>query len=291
MRTDHDVDGAVADSLHHLVLFLGGEEARQHLDPHGIVREPLAERLAVLTREQRGRNEDRDLLSVEDGLRRGAQGDLGLAVADVAADQSVHRNRPFHVGLGLDDRLGLVGRLLVGERLFDLVLERRVGPEHVTDGREPAPVEHDELARDVAHRLAHLGPRLVPVGAAHLRELRFLAAGVLADEPDVFGVDVDAVAALELDDEAVAGDAEHLLRLHAVITADAVHAVHDVVADGQAFVVVETLARAARPAVHAAPTGEVRFGDERDLLRRQHRAAIERRDHDVDPRAHATPRP
>ena len=151
----------------------------------------------------------------------------------------------LHVGLGLDDRLGLVGRLLVGERLLDLVLERRVGPEHVPDGREPAAVQHDELARDVAHGLAHLGPGLVPVGAAHLRELRFLTARVLADEPDVLGVDVDAVAALELDDEPVARDAEHLLRLHAVVAADTVHAVHDEVADGQAFVVIETLARAA----------------------------------------------
>ena len=220
----------------------------------------------MLAREQRGRHEDRDLLAVEHRLGRGAQRDLGLAVADVAADQPVHRHRPFHVGLGLDDRLGLVGRLLVGERLFDLVLERRVGPERVTDGREPAPVQHDELARDVAHRLAHLGPRLVPVGAAHLRQLRFLAAGVLADEPDVLGVDVDAVAALELDDEAVARDAEHLLRLHAVVATDAVHAVHDEVADGQAFVVVETLARAARAAVHAPAAGEVGFGDERDAV-------------------------
>ena len=96
--------------------------------------------------------------------------------------------------------------------------------------REPAAVQHDELARDVAHGLAHAGARLVPVGAAHLRELRFLAAGVLADEADVLGVDVDAVAALELDDETVARDAEHLLGLHAEVPADAVHAVHDEVA-------------------------------------------------------------
>ena len=158
------------------------------------------------------------------------------------------------------------------------------GPNAWPDGREPAAVQHDELARDVAHRLAHARPRLVPVGAAHLRELRFLAAGVLADEADVLGVDVDAVAALELDDEPVARDAEHLLRLHAVVATDAVHAVHDEVADGQAFVVVETLARAARPAVHAPATGEVGLGDERELLRGQHRAAVERRDDDVDAR-------
>ena len=106
-------------------------------------------------------------------------------------------------------------------------LERSVGGERVAGRREATAVEHDELARDVAHCLAHAGPRLLPVGAAHLRELRFLAAGVLADEADVFGVDVDAVAALELDDEPVARDAEHLARLHAEVPTDAVHAVHD----------------------------------------------------------------
>ena len=90
--------------------------------------------------------------------------------------------------------------------------------------------------------LAHAGARLLPVGAAHLRELRRLAAGVLADEPDVLGVDVDAVAALELDDEPVARDAEHLARLHAEVAADAVHAVHDEVALRETFVVVDTAA-------------------------------------------------
>ena len=138
VRADHDVDGAVAHALHDLVLLLRGEEPREHLDAHGIVREALAERLAVLAREQRGRHEDRDLLAVEHRLGRGAQRDLGLAVADVAADEPVHRDRPLHVGLGLDDRLRLVGRLLVGERLLDLVLERRVGRERVARRREPA---------------------------------------------------------------------------------------------------------------------------------------------------------
>ena len=75
--------------------------------------------------------------------------------------------------------------------------------------------------------------RLLPVGAAHLRQPRLLAAGVLADEADVLGVDVDAVATLELDDEPVARDAEHLARLHAEVAADAVHAVHDEVAGGR----------------------------------------------------------
>src|SRR6202030_1050274 len=125
---------------------------------------------------------------------------------------------------GLDDRLRLVGRLLVGKGFLDLVLEGRVRTEHVAHGREPAPVQHDELARDVAHGLAHARAGLVPVGATHLRELRFLSPRVPADETNILGVDVDAIAALELDDEPVASDAEHLLRLHAVVPTDAVYA-------------------------------------------------------------------
>ena len=68
MRRDDDVDRAVGQPLDDVVLFLGGEEPAEHLDAHGIVREALAERLPVLAREQRGRDEDRDLLAVEHRL-------------------------------------------------------------------------------------------------------------------------------------------------------------------------------------------------------------------------------
>ena len=145
------------DALDDLVLLLGREEPRQHLDAHRVVREALAERLAVLAREQRRRHEHRDLRAVEHRLGRGAQRDLGLAVADVAADEPVHRDRPLHVGLRLGDRLQLVGRLLVRERVLDLLLERAVGRERVAGRREPPAVEDDELGRDVAHRLAARG--------------------------------------------------------------------------------------------------------------------------------------
>ena len=110
---------------------------------------------------------------------------------------------------------------------------------------------------------------------------RLFSAGVLADEPDVFGVDIDAVAALEFDDEPVARDAEHLARLHAEVPADAVHAMHDEVARGEALVVVLPAPRTARRAVDAPATGEVRFRDECEVRAGQYRAAIERGDHDV----------
>ena len=158
VRADHDVD--LARSRRRATTAFcsfGGEEARQHLDPHRVVREALAERLAVLVGEQRGRHEHRDLLAVLHRLERGAHRDLGLAVADVAAHQAVHRDRPLHVGLHVVDRLQLVGRLLERERLLDLVLPRRVGREGVAGRGEPLPVEHDELLGDLAHRAAHPG--------------------------------------------------------------------------------------------------------------------------------------
>jgi hypothetical protein len=49
------------------------------------------------------------------GLERGPQRDLGLAVADVADDQPVHRADELHVGLDLGRGSRLVDRLLVRE--------------------------------------------------------------------------------------------------------------------------------------------------------------------------------
>ena len=67
------------------------------------------------------------LLAVLTRLERGAYGDLGLAVADVAADQPVHRHDLLHVALDVLDRGQLVGRLDEGERVLELALPGRVG--------------------------------------------------------------------------------------------------------------------------------------------------------------------
>ena len=63
----------------------------------GKPRKRSAKVLAVLPRQQRRRHHDRDLLAVERDRERGAQRHLGLAEADVAADQPVHRPAAFEV--------------------------------------------------------------------------------------------------------------------------------------------------------------------------------------------------
>ena len=140
----------------------------------GVGRHALDERVEVLLGENGGRDEHGDLLAVHDGFERGAHRDLGLAVADVAADQAVHRPPAFHVPLGVEDRLVLVGGFLVGERGLELVLPGRVLRKRVpAEGLAPG-VGFEERRGQVAHgvlgRQLFAGPPLaaerVQVGPA-----------------------------------------------------------------------------------------------------------------------------
>ena len=99
-----------------------GLEAVEHLDRDGEIGEPLAERPPVLDGQHRRRHEHRHLLAGLDGLERRPHRQLGLAVADVAAQEPVHGDGLLHVGLDLADGADLVRRLLVRERLLELHL-------------------------------------------------------------------------------------------------------------------------------------------------------------------------
>src|SRR5207245_1786583 len=154
VRADDDVDVAALDSLDGLLLLRGQAEARQHLDFHRERGEPLAERLVVLLRKDRRRNDDGDLLAVHDRLEGSAARELRLPVADGADDEAgdlvdaVGREPPGAVGeredevfaLHADDLLRLEpleardARVLVHDVVAWLqVLEERA------DGHAPAP--------------------------------------------------------------------------------------------------------------------------------------------------------
>ena len=121
VRADDDVDACRRASARSTSrCCAGGLEARQHLDAHRIALAAPAEGVEVLLGEHRGRHQHRHLPPVHDGQERGAQRDLGLAVADVAADQPVHRLAALHVGEHVVDRLLLVGRLLEREGRLEL---------------------------------------------------------------------------------------------------------------------------------------------------------------------------
>ena len=109
-------------------------QARDHLDLERELGEALPEGAEVLLGEDRRRHQHHHLLALDRRLVGGAQRDLGLAVADVAADQPVHRALGLHVGLDRLDRVELVGGLAVGERALELELPLAVGRERVARG-------------------------------------------------------------------------------------------------------------------------------------------------------------
>ena len=80
-----------ASALLGLALLGRADHARQLADAHRQAGEALREILVMLARQQRRRHDDRRLLAVDRGGEGGAQRDLGLAEADVAADQPIHR--------------------------------------------------------------------------------------------------------------------------------------------------------------------------------------------------------
>ena len=166
VRADHDVDGAVGQAGDDLPGLLVGLEPREPLEHDREAAHPLGEGREVLGHQQRRRHQHRDLLALLHRLERRAHRDLGLAVADVAADQPVHRHGAPHVGLDLVDGAELVGGLVEREGVLELALPGAVGAEGVALGGLPGGVQLDQLGGDLADRLAGPALALGPVGAA-----------------------------------------------------------------------------------------------------------------------------
>ena len=166
MGADHDIHRAVRQPRLRGADLGRGAEAAQDLDAHRVAEEALHRGLVVLLGQDRGRDQDRRLQAVQHALHHGAEGDLGLAVAHVAAEQAVHRGGRFHVPLDLLDAAELVPGLRVAEGVLELRLPGAVRREGVARTALALGVEPDQLARHLLRR--GLGPGLGagPVAAA-----------------------------------------------------------------------------------------------------------------------------
>ena len=116
MGTDDDVARAGRQPLERTGVGRAGLEPGDGLDSYRRSVESRGEGLEVLLCEDRRRREDGRLLAVQRRYVRRPHGDLGLAVARVAADQPVHRLARREVVLHGLDGGELVWSLLVGER-------------------------------------------------------------------------------------------------------------------------------------------------------------------------------
>ena len=169
---------AVGQTVDHGAGFGGVGEPGQALDPDREAGHPLGEGLQMLVGQQRGGHQHRDLLAVLDRLERRPDRDLGLAVADVAADHPVHRHRFLHIRLDLGDRGELVDGFGEAERVLHFGLPRGVRPERVSRAGLPLGVQRHQLAGDLPDRLAGLGLGVGPVAAAEPAQRRRLTADV-----------------------------------------------------------------------------------------------------------------
>ncbi len=115
----------------------------------------------MLAREQGGRATSATCMPGHRRDEGGAQRDLGLAEADVAADQPVHRLARREVAEHVLDRAVLVVGLLVGEAVDEL-RDRLVSGSAIDAGAGGAQRGGlDQLAGDLADPLLH--PRLAPL--------------------------------------------------------------------------------------------------------------------------------
>ena len=168
---DQDVDLAGGGRSQKLLLLLGAAEPAEHLDRDRVTGHPLAEGVQMLLGQDRGRDQHGHLPAVLRRLEGGPDRHLGLAEADVAADQPVHRARPLHVGLGLGDGPDLVGGGDEGEGGLEFLLPGRVGPEGVARLGLAARLDLEEFSREVEGRHLRSPPRLFPAAGADLAQL------------------------------------------------------------------------------------------------------------------------
>jgi hypothetical protein len=149
-----------------------------------------------------------------DGKRR-ADGDLGLAEADVAAHQAIHRTRRLQVFLHRLDRSLLVRRLPEGKLRFQ-PLEIFVAQVVRDAGRLlPLRIKREQLAGELADRFPRACLEIVPGLATELRERGrgVVGADVAGHLAELLVRNIEPVVAAEAEEEIVARDARDLLRL------------------------------------------------------------------------------
>ena len=120
----------------------------------------------MLFREQRGRREDRHLLAIGDCHVGRTQGDFGLAEADIAADEAVHRPARAHVFDHGGNRGRLIRCFLEAEAFGKGVVVTLLKAEGMALARGAAGVEVEQLGGGVAHLNGGAALGLFPLAAA-----------------------------------------------------------------------------------------------------------------------------
>ncbi len=223
----------------------------------------------MLAREQRRRHHHRDLLARHHRDERRAQRHFGLAEADIAADQPVHRAAARQIRRHRLDTGQLVIRFLIGEEGDEFVisalglLQRRRLLQLAFGG------DLDQAVGDIANAL--LEPRLarLPRRAAETVEIGVGIVGTVAGQQfDILDRQEQLVAALILDFKAIMRGTRRRDRLKPEKPSDAVIRMDDQIAGAERGRLAEHVAALARlTAAHQAVAENILLADDGEIGR------------------------
>jgi hypothetical protein len=228
---DDDVELTLLEAPQRLAVLRSGAEAREHVDAHGIALEARAKRLEMLRRQDGRGDEHGHLLPGQHGQERSAHRHLGLAEADVAAHQPIHRPRAAEVGDDLLDGALLARGFLKGEARRELLVEPVGGFVRRAVVRLARGIDFHQVVRHGEDGLLGLRLDALPRRAAELveRGRRTIGTDVALHHVDAIDGHVEAIAAQVLEVQEVPLGPRHLHVLQAAVCADAVVDVHHVV--------------------------------------------------------------
>src|SRR5262249_39962861 len=204
MGADDDVDRGFGNPLLHFGELAWGDEPRRLREGNRMAAQPVAEGLEMLARQERGGHHDGDLLAVHRRDEGGAQRDFGLAEADIAADEPVHRPAGSEIGQHSGDRRVLILGLLVWKAGGELVINAGLDGTPRRLAHWPLGGDLDQFTGDLADAFFH--PRLarLPGGTAKPVELGAGLFGAVArQEFDILDRQEQLVAAGIMDFETI----------------------------------------------------------------------------------------
>ena len=208
---DHDVDLALGEPSLHGFDLLAPDKARGLRQAKRQALEALQEGRIVLARQQSRRHHHGHLLAVHRRDESGSQRHFGLAEADIAANEPVHRAALLQVFERRLDGGELVLRLLIGEARTEFVIEpfgRRQDLARFEFARRRS---LDQVLGDLADTLLELRLLRLPGAAAQTVELGALFVGPVArQELDILDGQEQTVVARIHDEEAVMRCCLHL---------------------------------------------------------------------------------
>ena len=120
----------------------------------------------MLLGKYRGRHEEDDLIALLHDLEGRAERNLGLTVANIAADQAVHDLSLLEVLLHIGNRLQLIAGLRIGKEFLKLGLPHRVRAVAVSLLLEPRGVKGHQFLCDFPHGALHARLGSAPLRAA-----------------------------------------------------------------------------------------------------------------------------